>query len=126
MPLTFIVNGKEVTPEELKASKPKTSKPKAEQKGYHRGWRVVGHAPMAVEEAYHAHEKAVFDFRNESPKRRIELGLKEPKPWDEDFWRRNARKTALRSKPYEIYGAAELCAEMARKDGWEDVEIVEV
>lgn len=35
-------------------------------------------------------------------------------------------KDSVRSKPYEILEAAEQCAEMARKAGWEDVEIIEV
>lgn len=125
--MTFIVNGQEVTAEQFKVqAEKKKPKPVREQKGYHKGFRVVGHAPGAVEEAYHAHEKAIHDYRKESPARRAEMGLKEPKPWDEDFWRRNSKKTPLRSKPYEIYEAAELCAEMAKKDGWEDIEIIEV
>lgn len=127
MPLTFTVNGQQVTAEQFEAMAQK-KKPRAPKDpvGYHKGWRVVGHAPGAVEDAYHAHDRAIQEYRNASPKRRAEMVLKEPKPWDEDFWRRNSKKTALRSKPYEIYEAAELCADMARQDGWEDVEIIEV
>lgn len=127
MPMTFIVNGQEVTAEQFQAqAEKKKPKPVQEQKGYHKGFRVVGHAPGAVEEAQRANQAAIAEYRNASPARRSESGLKEPKPWSEDSWRRNTKKTALRSKPYEIYEAAELCADMARHDGWEDVEIIEV
>lgn len=127
MPLTFTVNGQQVTAEQFEAMAQK-KKPRAPKDavGYHKGWRVVGHAPGAMEEAQRENQAAIAGYRNASPSRRAEMGLKEPKPWDEDFWRRNARKTAIRSKPYDIYSSAELCADMARKEGWEDVEIVEV
>lgn len=127
MPLTFIVNGREVTAEQIQAqAEKKKPRPVQEQKGYHKGFRVVGHAPGAMEEAQRANQAAIAEYRNASPVRRAEMGLKEPKPWDEDSWRRNAKKTAIRSKPYEIYEAAEQCSQMAVLVGWEDVEIIEV
>lgn len=127
MPLTFLVNGREVTAEQFQSqAEKKKPKPVQEQKGYHKGFRVVGHAPGAMEEARTQRELDIEHYDKCSYQERAELGLEKPKPWDEDFWRRNSKKTALRSKPYEIYEAAELCADMARQDGWEDVEIIEV
>lgn len=126
MPMTFIVNGREVTAEQFQTqAEKKKPKPVREQRGYHKGFRVVGHAPGAMEEARIEHEREIYEHQNADAARRA-CGLKEPKPWDEASWRRNTKKTALRSKPYEIYDAAELCADMARQDGWEDVEIIEV
>lgn len=127
MPMTFIVNGREVTADQFESmAQKKKPRPVKEQTGYHKGWRVVGHAQGAMESARHAHDRAMIEYHDASPKRRAEMGMKEPKPWDEDFWRRNTRKASVRSKPYEILSAAEQCAEMAIKAGWEDVEIVEV
>ncbi|MBA3774663.1 MAG: hypothetical protein H0X13_19865 [Ramlibacter sp.] len=53
-------------------------------------------------------------------------GLKKVKPWDEGLWRRTTKKKPVRSKPYEIPEAAKLCADMAAKSGWLDVEINEI
>lgn len=127
MPLTFRVNGQEVTAEQFEAMALK-KKPRAPKDpvGYHKGWRVLGHAPGAMEEARLQRGLDIEHYEKCSYQERAELGLVPVPPWNEDYWRRNAKKTALRSKPYEIYEAAELCAEMARKDGWEDVEIIEV
>lgn len=120
MPLTFLVNGREVTAEQFQSqAEKKKPKPVREQKGYHKGFRVVGHAPGAMEEAKRDREDAIQTWNRDR-------AGKMPKTWDEASWRRNTKKTALRSKPYEIYEAAELCADMARQDGWEDVEIIEV
>lgn len=120
MPLTFLVNGREVTAEQFQAqAEKKKPKPVREQNGYHKGFRVVGHAPGAVDLAKFQREDEIRVWN------RKRVG-ESPKPWDEASWRRNSKKTALRSKPYDIYEAAELCADMARQDGWEDVEIIEV
>lgn len=79
-----------------------------------------------MEKARELRDRDIEHYDKCSLQERAELGLVKPKPWDEDFWRRNARKASVRSKPYEILSAAEQCAEMAIKAGWEDVEIVEV
>lgn len=127
MPLTFLVNGREVDEAQFKAmAEKKKPRPVKEQAGYHKGFRVVGHAPGAIKRAFIEHERAMHEYHSTTQNRRAELGLKEPKPWSEDFWRRNTRKDSIRSRTYEIFEAAEQCAEMARKAGWEDVEIIEL
>lgn len=47
-------------------------------------------------------------------------------PFDANHWLMNARKKAIRSKPYEVKEAAEVCADLARKAGWLAVEVREI
>lgn len=44
-------------------------------------------------------------------------GGKPPEPLDEAAWRRTAKRTAVRSKPYILQEAALQCKEMAIKTG---------
>ncbi len=84
---------------------------------YHKGWRVVGVPPGAVEEAEQEHKKksqkaraagkAILDFN----------------PLE---WLQKAKRKSVRSKPYSIHEAAATCAELAEKAGWERVEVLEV
>ncbi|WP_233210034.1 hypothetical protein [Comamonas sp. 26] len=53
-------------------------------------------------------------------------GGKPPEPFDESAWRRTAKRTALRSKPYPLQEAALLCKELAIKTGWLDVQLLEI
>ncbi len=46
--------------------------------------------------------------------------------WDELKWREKTKKKAVRPKPYEIQSAADKCAELARKDGWLDVDVIAI
>lgn len=129
--LTFIVNGQEVDADTLKKTAPKARvRPKvdADQK-FHKGWRVMGHKPGALEAAQKAREEDLARWARMSDKSRSEArsrGEKDPKPWDEVEWRRNSRLQAVRSKPYMVPEAADECAEIARKSGWIDVVVVEL
>lgn len=127
MPLTFTVNGRVVDADQFEAMATK-KKPRAVslQSSYHKGFRVVGHKAGAMEEARQQSEHDHAGYLRLTPAERLQRGMKQPKPWDEESWRRNSKKDSVRSKPYEILEAAEQCAEMARKAGWEDVEIIEV
>ena len=103
--LTFInIHGQPVN---VLAKPPKEKKPRPEQRSYHRGWRVKGV------------RREDFDLA----KANAEI---EDKEFDEENWLMNAKKTNVRSKPYEIHSAAEVCRLMALKAGWLRVVIEEV
>lgn len=105
-------------------------KPKREApEEYHRGWIVVGHEPGECARARAERERAIEEARKMDDAERAsayKTGWREPKPWDEAQWRASARKHKLRSRPFEIESSAEQMAEMARKAGWEDVEVIEL
>lgn len=129
-PIDFVVGGKVVSESMLLDSATKRQpKARAEVSEYHKGYRVVGHPPGALEAAakFRAEQLALWSSYDEEDRRRAKKrGEKEPRPWDEEQWRRNTHKKPIRSKPYEIPTAADLCAEMARKAGWIDVEVVAI
>jgi hypothetical protein len=106
------VNGDPWAPSARATTAPKRPK-KENTEGSHNGWRVVGFPPGAREDAKREHE-----FK--------QAGKKEPKAWNEAHWLMNGKKTAVRSKPYELQEAAKQCAEMATKAGWLAVECVEL
>lgn len=122
--------GRVVTHQEIEArikNEPKQSRPKSDApQGYHKGWRVVGHAANQM-----AHDKAIAEEEWSNYKRmtvserseRWPGGKGAPKQWDEAFWRRTAPMKAVRSKPYEIYEAAQECMRLAAKDGWTELRI---
>lgn len=84
---------------------------------WHKGWRVVGIPPGALEEAKAKHERDAADVRAKG---------KEPKPWDEANWLMNARKKPVRGKPYEVPEAAQQCRALAEAAGWLAVDVVEL
>jgi hypothetical protein len=96
---------------------------------YHKGFRVEGHRPGAMEAARDFQISLCAEWEalpeRERP-RRLSEGLRPPKPWDEAIWRQRTKPKPVRSKPYEVPEAAEKCAEMARKAGWLDVRVTEV
>lgn len=124
--LTYMHQGKAYTKAELdiilKGTKKKTKSEAPE--AYHRGYRVVGHKPGAMERAKEAADFAVQRWINTHPADRTKLGLKQPKPWDEIAWRRNAPKTTI--KAFDIASAADLAASIAKRDGWTEVEVIEL
>jgi hypothetical protein len=103
--LTFVnIHGQPVN---VLAKPPKEKKPRPEQRSYHRGWRVRGVA------------RSDFDLAKTLAKNNGE-------DFDEENWLMNATKTNIRSKPYEVHSAAEVCRLMALKAGWLRVVIEEV
>lgn len=134
MTLQYVIGGRLVEEDDLKrqakaAPKP-APKPKADaEQKWHKGWRVSGHPPGAMEKAKTLADASMARWENMSEARRvnaIKVGEKPPKPWDEILWRRNTALKAVRSKPYTIPEAAEVCREMAIKEGWLDVVVIEL
>lgn len=110
-------------------------KPKPEKRAaYHNGWKVFGHRPGAMEEARDERRRALISAEDHN-KRVEELrrtgkangeALKRvPAPWDPAVWRKDTKKRAVRSKPYETTEAAAICAALATREGWLDVEVIE-
>lgn len=93
-------------------------RPKAEEKSFHKGWKVMGIPPGALEEA-RAANKRLQDMA-------AKAGGREIKEFDEAHWLQNHKGKAVRAKPYEIESSASQCAELAAKAGWLRVRIEEV
>lgn len=87
---------------------PKSRRPRVDV--YHKGWRAVGFSPAQLAEARAAHARSA-DAN---------------KPFDEGMWMRNAKPVPIRSKPYELFSAAQECAELAAKAGWKGAHVVEI
>lgn len=96
----------------------KPTKKKAAPDEYHKGWRVVGIPPGAMEMARDANSR----LREMAEK----AGGKPIKPFDPAEWLRKAKHKPVRSKPYELQESANVCAELARKAGWLFVLVVEL
>jgi hypothetical protein len=130
MSIDFIVNGRVVSADTLLAGAPKAAKSRAEPPDqYHKGWRVMGHRPGAVEAACEAARVEFDAWEALAPTEqaaKIAKGSRAPKPWDLKVWLEKAKCKPVRSKPYSLKSAADLCAEMARKEGWTHVELVEL
>ena len=91
----------------------KERKTKATTDSFHKGWRVQGIPPGAPEKARHRHSMLMSANR-------------EPKPFNEQEWLRNATRKPVRAKPYLIPDAAQACAELASRAGWLRVEVVAI
>lgn len=133
MSLKFVnLHGEEISEGRMQAAAALQTKRKAvieRPAQFHKGFKVVGHPPLAMEQARQAAIKRWQDWRalnDEERKKRRAEGEKEPKPWDETSWRSTTKPKAVRSKPYEVPEAAEQCAAMARKAGWLDVAVVAI
>lgn len=124
--ITFAFRGQQVTAEQFAAmtQKPKKRTSKAGPDSYHRGYRVVGHTPGAVERAKELNEWEHTRFMEATPKQRAEMGLTQPKPWDEAWWRINAPKKTI--KAFDLQAAALEASEIAKKAGWTEVDVIEL
>lgn len=113
MPLEFVnYLGEKVSTVATKQQKKKDS---STQEEFHKGHRVMGHPPNAIEQAKIEHEK-----------RQSHKMIGDRKPFDPAFWIMNAKKKPVRSTPYALREAAEQCADMAAKAGWTHVEVVAI
>lgn len=83
---------------------------------FHKGWRVVGIPPGAVEAAETEHNRLQARMQDWTKR----------KPFDRGNWIANAKKKPIRAKPYEIKESAEVCADLATRSGWLSVELVEI
>jgi transposase len=114
MSLQFVnIKGQPLTPHQMEVTAKSQRKPRyvAEKEKQHKGFRVVGHSPEAIEKAREANRIE----REKDP---------EVKPFDEVAWRKKTKPKAVRSKPYEIASSAQQCADLAKKGGWLDVEVI--
>ncbi len=117
------INGDPWNPSSESVTKKPAKRPD-QPDGYHKGFRVVGHAPGALEQAKIEREEIIaLAVKKRS---QGDASIKIPPQFNEDDWRRNGKKTSIRPKPYEIKESADLCAEIARKNGWQDVEVIEL
>lgn len=91
---------------------------KADVVSVHKGWRVSGIKPGMLDEAKQAHERLCQMAQK--------AGGKPPESFDEGAWLRTAKRTAVRSKPYPLQEAAQLCKELAIKAGWLEVHLQEI
>lgn len=103
--LNFInINGDKLNP----SGQPLSGREKKESPTeFHKGFRVKGVPPGALDLARAAHTQV-------------------DKPFDPDLWLIRAKLKAVRAKPYEVPEAAQLCKQMAEKEGWTRVTVVEI
>ena len=122
MPLEFVnihgdrISDAHITHRKAQAQQDAARKKKAvDQKAFHKGWKVTGIPPGALDEARADHRR-VAEAMTRS-------GGKEVKPFDEANWIQNCRGKAVRAKPYETQSAADECAALAQKCGWIRVRV---
>lgn len=126
MPLEFVnvrgevISNAQITLRKAEAHQEAAWKKRAapDLKAFHKGWKVTGIPPGALEEARNDHRRA--------EEMATRSGGKGIKPFDELHWTQNHRGKAVRAKPYETRSAAEGCATLAEKYGWTRVRIEEV
>lgn len=123
-PIKFIVRDTALTAKELADSAQKIKRPPPLVDSFHKGFRVEGQPPGALEVA--KLECEIKCRRFEDDRKQGKSNGKAPKTWDEAFWRNNYKKRPVRAKPYELLEAAQVCADMAEKAGWLNVEVREV
>lgn len=95
---------------------------------FHKGWRVDGIPPGALEEAELDHPRRAAEIAhwNERCVKDKSLKPRPVGPWDPEKWLRDAKRRPVRGKPYEIESAARECAALAERAGWLRVEVVEL
>lgn len=124
------IHGSPLNIDRMKATAPKRQVSAPDQDAeYHKGFRVMGHPPGALESARDDAIKATNRWASmgaDTRKQALGDGEREPKPWDEAIWRSEAKLKAVRSKPYELEAGANACATLAAKAGWIDVRVVAV
>jgi hypothetical protein len=87
-----------------------------------KGWQVEGFSPAHLAEAKRQH-----DLERDSQRgRNLRKGEDALGPWDEAAYMRQAKPKKVRPKPYALASSAELCADMARKEGWLGVRVREM
>lgn len=124
MPLQFVsITGAAISESQIKAAKAMANQEAArkkkvvELKSFHKGWKVTGIPPGALEQA---RAEALRLGRIE------ERNGRAAKEFNEAHWLANHKGKAVRAKPYEIESSASECAELATKAGWLRVQIEEV
>lgn len=124
MPLEFVnLLGEKISDAQMQARKAEAHQEQArrkksvDDKSFHKGWRVTGIPPGALEEA---RTEALRLGRIEEQNGRA------AKEFNDMSWIQNHRGKAVRSKPYEIKDSADECAALAEKAGWLRVRVEEI
>ena len=95
-------------------------------KSFHKGFSVVGFAPgvIASAEAQATDEvRAWAALPEDSKAKQLAEGRRPPKPFDRASWIAKTKPQRVRNRPFEIPAAADECAELARRAGWEEVRV---
>jgi len=101
------IHGKPISVAPVKQEKKRSSR---ESQQYHKGWRVVGYSPEQVRDGALAYERDGLEARTGKPFSVHEFMVThKPRP--------------VRSRPYELYEAAEQCRQMAERSGWIGVRL---
>lgn len=92
------------------------------------GFRVEGLTHAMLADARNARQKAIDDHPAACALAEAENRAlpQQPLPFDEEQWRHTAKRVKVAVRPYEIRSAAEQCRELALKQGWLLVSVVEV
>ena len=115
------------TPSALAPRPPKAKKDAPSE--WHKVRAVEGFAPGRIAEAEAIANAAVDEWQALGDAARAEVlkeGRRPPKPWSRDEYVRTARRTRVRTRPFEVVGAANEMAELARRSGWAEVQVVEL
>jgi hypothetical protein len=89
------------------------------------GWLVEGFTRSRIDEAKAARLKAI-EQHAAALAGGVKWEGKAPRAWDEEQYLHTARPQRVRSRPFEIHGAAQQLAEMATKQGWLAVRVTEI
>jgi hypothetical protein len=119
-PIRFVNTfGCELTDQKMQSTAKLHRKPRpvSEREPTHKGFRVVGHPPGALESAK--------DDRRRVIEMAAASGGAPIPPFDEQAWRAKTKKKPV-AKPYAIRSSAITCADLARRAGWFDVDVVEL
>ena len=68
----------------------------------------------------------ILPFPTAKPTLEARHAHRRDKRWDEAAWLMKQKQRPVRAKPYSMHASACECAELARKAGWQRVEIVEI
>ena len=90
------------------------------------GFLVVGFSAAHLERAKGDRLRDIEIFQGLSEASRKEMGMKEPKPWNEAEYMDKAKPKRVRSRPYEMAVAADECAALATMAGWQRVSVQEI
>lgn len=116
MSITFVnIHGQPVSTAPVKQAR--VTRDKAEK--FHKGWRVVGFSPAHIQKAKEDHEKE-RSARLDDDKPR-DIG-----PFVLEKYMNESKPRPVRGKPYGIHSSAVLCMQMAQKEGWLRVQVIEL
>lgn len=91
------------------------------------GFAVAGYGPAQLEEAEREHRSAHDEQAGRIARgQSLARGERVLQAWNQETWMAGHKPKRVRTKPYEIESAADLCADLARKAGWVRVTVEEL